>query len=955
MSAYCQALHTGLVTVLIAILVFGQSALAVITHIYPANNESVLFDPEHSLIYTRLRFDDQSATVLQNFQQYYAIDEKKFKIKLQNETYRNNVTKDRTVTYYENRQVDASALTHDDLVFWALDGLYKSRLNPAMIYTYDNPEDRRRSSDPSVVSDSKCSKDLSYLMTNLYNFVRLRLGTDPKGVAMSPELTSFFDATSTEEPGLLYGNNYWVNNWRQCTRREIFHLDRANESQSVFFRGRYCVASLRSPNWEDKIEQRRKDLEKSGYFKYPEQGYDYSRFFRLQVSVCVPDSCDSRLLDVNPSKSRDIHQLVTYKLPEPYKSYRLIDFYCLPDEASELRKLSFSGWLFIIVMSSWLGAIGLATYCDLSWTDEFKAKRGYVVINLVNALSFVRNCKKLFNLEHAWKDWNERGELLRGNQRAIESPETSKTTSATSSGRCGQQPQQLRSLIKAGGDTAQNVVDVKASSRKLAQSDLMFLNVFKVVFMPIQIFAHAAMMYRHMDKNGYDMNEAPEWTMHVCGSAIFGVDWFFFSTGMVTCYVCFLQKRVKTISAIEWLYTIFHRYWRLAPIYIILFWYAKSLLHLTSSGPMWDYGTNNMTLRAICQRESWIYPLALVSNWHPLHEECIMPSWYLGNDMQYYMITPLLLIMLYKSPLAGWLVTLSMLVGCWILRMHYFLTNPRVDPLELMRPRSDLYMRTSWDTHENYLYPHYRIASFLIGILAGHYAYMVMKGKWRSPLYWANEGKSMISAKSLWWKKKIRAMLNIYGWWIVLSMQLSSWQVRGLYPESLDKHVKLATAIVYSFHHTYVAIGLTLVSLTLLMGQFPWLKHWMSHPYWTLLSRINLSVFMVQVEVVYLLLQTSDSVPELTHNFVWKFYLNVIVIIYILSILMTILIDQPLTAIEAKLIRVMLLSPKRKPRDKTAAPTESSAKFQQVHSNNEESNSGQHELRIEVEHPKPTD
>lgn len=866
------------------------------------------------LVYNRLRFEHDFLQLLQNFQLPWPTDEKKYTLRLRNETYRNNETREEVVTYYKNNQLDASTLIHDDLVFEALDRTYRTRLFQSTLYTYDNYEDRLRSSDPSVVSDSKCRRDISFLISNLKNITRLKSGEELRGVAMLPELSAFYDAFAAEEPGLLQGNYHWVGHWRSCKDRQVFLLDRSNTSLSTYFRGRYCIASLRSSRWESKIEQRRGYLEKKMYFKYPQQKYDYTRFFRLQVGICLPDSCDSRLINQH-SVLQDLHQLATSKLSGPYKSYSLIDLYCLPDESSELRSIHWSGWLWIAFMGTWCLAISAASLYDNYRPEIVKSKRRDVTQKLVYSFSIIKNYNRLVELDSLRADWNKRQTELWDRMYKRKS-ETSKETSSNSRSR---RQAQLNSLIQ---DTTS--AETGTAQRKLRLDELQFLNAFKALAMPMILFAHTGMIFNHLSRFPLEFSAVNKLSFHALGSSVFYVDWFFVVTGFLAAYINFVQKKVENSSLKYWLYTVLHRYWRLAPTYIILFWFTKSLFHNLSSGPSWDYGTNNMTIRSICHRESWLYPFTLTPNLHPLHEECIMPAWYIGCDMQFYLITPFLLVLLHKSPIKGWIVSLAIIISSITLRVYTYMTNPKTDSLELMRPRQDLYMRTSWDMHEAYLYPQYRVSSYLIGLLSGHYTYMVLSGQWKSVLYWADDrpplGRSN-GLRSLWWRRKLRTMTSLLGLQLVLSMTAATWLIMEFYPSALDKQVKYFTAIVYGFDHSFASLGVALVAVTLMLGQFPCLKHWLAHPYFTFITRFNYCAFLIQVEVIYWVLQTCDRVPELSTIEGFKVFALSTLITYSISALLTLILELPAANLERKFLWEVCF-PNETKRPKNGAPNQ---------------------------------
>lgn len=789
--------------------------------------ESERTGAKEPLVYTRLRHDTHYLQVFRNLQLEKPHEERALRTG--------------ELTYYENEQVDASKLTYDDLVFEALDRTYKTRLMPAYIHAFDRPEDRARSSDPRLVSVAKCARELAYLRAELAQYKR--------GPA-HPELAAFFDSYAGEEPGLLLGNYHWSGNWRQCNKRHLFRLRAPAEPLS--FRGRYCVASVRSGRWQARIGRQLDQLRASGYFRRAQQPAEYDSFFRIQIGLCLPESCDSSSIF---NHSAAIRALALHKLGQPFQTYNLSDLFCLPDEDSELRQFEPAGLALLGLALVWLALVAALTCADRA---QQPARARSTLGKLAAALSVRRNIRRLLETDSIWR-------AIKLAEPAAEAPPTHLP-----------RPEPAAAKLRLLGEP-----------KRASPSDLIFLNALKVICVPAIIYGHTGMLGVHLNRFplDYDSYESPL-LFHFSASAVFFVDFFFAISGFLTAYTMFATNKVNENSPGQWLHSIFHRYWRLAPSYLLLFYFGQYLFQHLSHGPVWDYGTSNMTLRAICRAESSVWPLLLVPNLHPIHEECIMPAWYIGSDMQFYLITPLLLLALAKSPALGWLLCLGLLSASIGARVHRYLSDPRAQPLELMRPRFDLYMRNNWDMHPTYLYPHYRLPSYLVGLLGGHYAFLVRTGRRASR---AAGG----CARTLLW---------LLGLATVCAMMFATGLISGLFPRALEPQVRYFTALIYGLSHTQAALGLTLVLVTFTLGQFGALKRALSHPFWTLISRLNYFVFLVQVELIYLLYQSGERVGDFSAREAFKQSVLVLVLSYSLSFVVALLFEMPLANLEREFI-----------------------------------------------------
>lgn len=863
--------------------------------IYIFKNAVVESTSNLPLIYTRLRFDKNYLPLMKNLQLKLPYDEDKLKLNFAPSMLENETINTQNITFYVNSRFNLNNITEDDLILDALDQVYKTRLYQVYIQSYDKLGDRNRSSDTSKVSAEKCKRDLNYVMEKFQIMSNLRHREGSGGFkGLNPELAAYFDSFASEEPGLLAGNHNWLGNWRQCSRRHIFDLDQRlmnqiNASSNHLllnnkelikvtnFRGRYCIAAIRSPLWKQKIIQRAVELTKN-YFKYPSQYHEYVKFFRIQVGICLPESCDSSTIDL---RGQDIRKLTMHKLREPFSSYELFDLYCLPDETSELRQFDESGTLLIFVSISWLTLILLATCADY--------------YNLINT-RVKESTKDRSSIEKVVFSMSLRENYLRLTKKATTSPSTKSAS--------------IKAEIAETTSGGETIYEAKSS-------DLRFLDAVKVIIMPSILIAHIGMIGLQYSKYTIDFDSAPLFLFVIqCGTAFY-VDWYFCITAFITTYVIFSKKKLLTYSLSRWLYTVFHRYWRLAPSYVLFFWFNRSLFSLTNNGPLWDYGTTDLSgPRRLCKYESWLVPFTLTSNWHPLHRECVMPSWYISCDMQFYLMTPILWITLAKSSITGWSISIALIIGSILTRFYIYMTDIHIESLELIRPRADMIMRNSWDLPEIYLRPQYRMPSYLIGLLAGHYTYMVKSGQWKSLLY--NQIPSTTNninngIKDSLKKNKVNDY-NHYSWrlrlcaWIglfsAISMKLSPLLLENLYPSSLESQARLFAAILYSSAHAMAVSGPCLIFIAISFGYWQKVRTFMELPVFTYIARINYIVYLCQIDLIIWLISSSVQPLDIDGQEQLKLYTYCLFWIYFGAFLATLLIVNPLNTLESEFVGV---------------------------------------------------
>lgn len=850
------------------------------------------------LIYTRLRHDYDNLNILLSYQHYLRHLERRqtFSYNLSHGQANGRdiapATREVRVEYYENPQVEALNITHDDLVLEALDALYKMRLQQESSHLLADESMRTMLADKRLVNRAQCKRELDFLNKKMLihksQMADYKTSAEPQHMhaVVSPELEAFFDSYASDEPGLLFGNRYWTGNWRQCQRRHIIELDKKRPNESYSFVGRYCISMIQSKSWQNKIKRLLQKTQQANFFKDENQEHGYMRHFHIQVGICLPQSCDSTsIYEFNES----ISLLTKAKLGPPYNSYDVVDMFCLPDETSEFRQPSVRCIVVSVLILFWCLLIILATWIDSGTrktSDKAEDARARIINiapeiieRFVSSLSMSRNLERINRAE-------------------------------------------------------------KYRPTRLVPTDLSFFNFIKVIGTPIIMSGHVSMITKHIDKYPLFLDSVDnKLFLHFMLNSVFAVDWYLCMTAFILTYSSFVTQKVLKYRRRDWALSVVHRYMRVIPLYVFWVWFSKDVYEHLSSGPNWDYGHSNGTMRAKCRRESFLWSLTLTSNFKPLYDNCISPSWYICCDMQFYLITPFLLVLLAKSAKLGWAVCVSGIVGSCALRFHMYMTDPNVRHSDLARVRPDAWMQTNWDTHANYLQPHYRVSTWLVGILAGHYAYMTLTGRWKNPFFDAktasdhrlartdgtnsninsngntnnsnhnhsdNNGRAVAtkSSPNLASTHFARLALLTSGCCTVTMMLFASLiSTQFLVPDWAEpKQIVPLVSLGYSTHDLVMSLGFSGVLLALIYGTAEPLRRFFSWPVWTRLSRINYFPYIAQLEIIFWYIQTNDQVMQTNDAESLKILFSVTIISYILSLVATLLIEMPMSQLEQKFI-----------------------------------------------------
>lgn len=203
------------------------------------------------------------------------------------------------------------------------------------------------------------------------------------------------------------------------------------------------------------------------------------------------------------------------------------------------------------------------------------------------------------------------------------------------------------------------------------------------------------------------------------------VDTFFIISGMLTAYFIFKRFNKNTFSnPIIWIYISLLRLLRLSPVYILVFWYIKTLSVYISDGPVWDYGTDKNSNKGLCINDHWWKSILYFGNWGTMQPLCILPAWSIIVDSQYSLVVPPILFLIFKHKRLGYL-TLLLAIVVSTTKMSFQLANQTaVRTSDMAKIRLHVYPLISRFAAEFYNTAWNRIGPVAIGIIGGHMLYL---------------------------------------------------------------------------------------------------------------------------------------------------------------------------------------------------------------------------------------
>lgn len=155
------------------------------------------------------------------------------------------------------------------------------------------------------------------------------------------------------------------------------------------------------------------------------------------------------------------------------------------------------------------------------------------------------------------------------------------------------------------------------------------------------------------------------------------------------------------------------RYLRLTPTYVVVIG-ASVLLPALGSGPFWAESVQPMG--AAC-RLNWMYNLFYVNNFVDTDNLCLIHSWYLSNDWQFFLLALILFALFYKSKRLVIAVIISL--TCASSAATFAITVENDFPPTIVTTSPAVAERWLF-IHSLYYKPWPHLSSYLIGLFVGY-------------------------------------------------------------------------------------------------------------------------------------------------------------------------------------------------------------------------------------------
>ncbi|XP_078490206.1 LOW QUALITY PROTEIN: O-acyltransferase like protein-like [Ciona intestinalis] len=381
----------------------------------------------------------------------------------------------------------------------------------------------------------------------------------------------------------------------------------------------------------------------------------------------------------------------------------------------------------------------------------------------------------------------------------------------------------------------------------------------------------------------------------------FSVDSFFFLSGLLVTYLG-IKHLNKSNGKINIPLMYLQRYIRLTPVYAFLLLFSMSLYKFLGYGPYWN------DLAAVMYnscKDVWFANLLYFNNLYPAEaQQCYGWSWYLANDMQFYLLSPFILILLYRSKTFGFLVMLVLLIGSTLITgVLSKETNLQPTPIGvnlymsifgrfMVNTSAEVTYAERYKT-DTYTTPWCRIGVYVIGMMTGYLLYTIKR-------------------------IKMNKIIVLCGWVVASGTGLAL--VYGLIGtvEKLGTLEPNVSAFYLAVCRPLWALCLSWVVIACTYGYGGPVTRILSHPIFQPFSRLTYTAYLIHLLVLYWYLCVQEALLHFSLVNMVYIYLGTLVITFSFSFLVSMCVEWPLLRLQK-----MLLQPPSKAKVKiNDAPSE---------------------------------
>ncbi|XP_067662096.1 nose resistant to fluoxetine protein 6-like [Haliotis asinina] len=415
----------------------------------------------------------------------------------------------------------------------------------------------------------------------------------------------------------------------------------------------------------------------------------------------------------------------------------------------------------------------------------------------------------------------------------------------------------------------------KMLSTKQSAGSLTAINGIRFLSMTWVILGHTYVFGLSSVDNfiSYFPDVVKRFTFQAIVNATVSVDSFFTLSGLLVTFLVLKEMR-RSGGRVNWFMFYFHRFWRLTPPYMLVMMVYVPLFPYISNGPLWP----QQGIEINQCRNSWWTNLLYVNNLVNTKEMCMGWSWYLANDMQFYILSPLIFVPLFFSGILGTIAVLVFLLAVFITagvlsRVHNM--SPSMTGGFGAAQGGDDPMAYFFDY---YITPYCRMGPYIVGMVTGYLLYKTDC------------------------KIKLNKWLVLLGWCVATASALAV--LYGLYDVNNGHPVSVEVAAFYNAVHRSVwGACLCWVIFACATGYGGFVNTLLSWSAFVPLGRLTYCAYLVHPIVMYIFFSSQHTLVHLSDINVVIWFLGLLICSNMTAFVVSLAFESPMMGLEKALLK----------------------------------------------------
>lgn len=363
------------------------------------------------------------------------------------------------------------------------------------------------------------------------------------------------------------------------------------------------------------------------------------------------------------------------------------------------------------------------------------------------------------------------------------------------------------------------------------------------------------------------------------------VDSFFWLSGLLMSFLLMQTLTSKgKLSPGGWLYMYGHRFYRILPAYMFVMFLTWALLKYSGNGPLW---INGDSFNNPCH-DYWWTNLLFINNFVPSSgQTCLAQSWYLANDMQFFLISPPIFFLYHHvARLLGWLSVLALCI-CTVLSAT-LISNAHDFNVVLFAREDTSFM------NDYYTKPYCRVAPYAIGIATGLILFSYRHYRKTNQVY---DRFALMLGKGLD-NRVIRYCSYALGLFLINFFIFIQYNAYKDVDNGWTSWSKADNLMFLGWNRLCWGLGLSLVLLPMLLGHNRVATWFLAHSIWTPLARLTFCTYLVHLSLLYSYYLSQNTAYWLNDLSIGVDLVFVTVVSYLAAVPLTLLMESPFMALE---------------------------------------------------------